>query len=63
MTRKGSWKAELDRKYNHLMNGGSIELIDRANDVIVKAIEELDHISKYQKEVIQSEQHRKELSK
>jgi len=56
--KKGSWKAELDRKYNHLMNSGSIELIDRTNDVILKAIEELEHISKYQREIIISEQHR-----
>ena len=49
MARKGSWKNELDRKYNLLMNTGSIELMDRANNVILKAIEELDSIKKYHK--------------
>lgn len=59
MARKGSWKAELDRKYNRLMNRGSIELIDKANDAILKAIEELDRIEKYQREIILVGQHRK----
>ena len=46
MAKKGSWKSELDRKYNRLMNMGSISVIDRANTVITKAIEELDQIQK-----------------
>ncbi|KKL80295.1 hypothetical protein LCGC14_2006160 [marine sediment metagenome] len=39
-----TWKAELDRKYRRLMNKGSISVVDRANDVICKAIEGLDQI-------------------
>jgi hypothetical protein len=46
MAHKGSWKAELDRKYNRLMNTGSISVIDRANTAILKAIEELDQLKK-----------------
>jgi len=46
MAGKGSWKAELDRKYNRLTNLGSISVIDRANSAILKAIEELDQIQK-----------------
>lgn len=44
MARKGSWKTEFDRKYNHLMNQGSISVIDRASDVLLKGIEGLDRI-------------------
>lgn len=46
MARRGSWKYELDTKYNRLMNMGSISVIDRANTAILKAIEELDQIQK-----------------
>ena len=46
MARKGSWKAEFDRKYNHLLNLSSISVIDRTNDVLLKAIEGLDQIKK-----------------
>lgn len=46
MARKGSWKHELDTKYNRLMNLGSISVIDRANDIILEAIEKLDQIQK-----------------
>ncbi len=46
MIRKGSWKAEFDRKYDHLGNMGSISVIDRANDVLLTAIEGLDQIQK-----------------
>lgn len=50
MARKGSWKAEFDKKYNRLMNMGSISVIDRANDVLTKGIEGLDQILKEIKE-------------
>jgi len=46
MVREKSWKAELDRKYRKLTNMGYISVIDRANDVILKAIEGLDQIQK-----------------
>lgn len=49
MARKGSWKNELDRKYNRLMNTGDIKLIDKANGVICEAIEKLDAIAKAEK--------------
>ena len=60
MTRKGNFKAEFDRKYNALMN--SPELIDSANDVILKGIEQLDAISKYSQETILCSQHRQLLA-
>jgi len=41
-----SWKAELDRKYNRLKGASSISVIDEANKVILKAIEELDRIQR-----------------
>jgi len=41
-----SWKQELDRKYEHLTNMGVVEVIDKANKVILKAIAELDIIRK-----------------
>lgn len=42
MAKKGSWKHELDVKYNRLMNSGDITLIDKANEVILDAIAKLD---------------------
>jgi len=39
-----SWKQELDDKYNRLTNTGVIETIDKANEVILAAIEKLDKI-------------------
>jgi len=57
MAREGSWKAELDGKYNKLMNSGSVELMNRANDIILKAIEELDSVDKYRQETILCAQH------
>ena len=39
-----SWKQELDDKYEQLTGGGDIHIIYRANDIILKAIEELDKI-------------------
>lgn len=44
MARAGSWKNEFDRKYNLLMNTGSISVADRTNDVLLKAIAGLDKI-------------------
>ena len=44
MARAGSWKNEFDRKYNRLMNMGSISVIDRTNDVLLKAIAGLDKV-------------------
>ena len=44
MAMKGSWKAEFDRKYNRLMNMGSISVIKRANDILTGAIEGLDQL-------------------
>ena len=44
MTKKGSWKHELDVKYNRLMNSGDIALMDKANEVICDAIAKLDAI-------------------
>jgi len=44
MTKKGSWKYELDAKYNHLMNSGDIGIMDKANEVILEAIAKLDAI-------------------
>jgi hypothetical protein len=46
MARKGSWKNQLDRKYNRLMNTGSSSVMDRANTIILKAIGELDQVGK-----------------
>lgn len=45
-----SWKQEFDAKYRKLMNMGSISAIDRANDTVLKAIEELDQVLKEIKE-------------
>jgi len=37
-----SWKQELDRKYEEATNGGDIRKIDKANEIILEAIEKLD---------------------
>jgi len=39
-----SWKQELDDKYEELTSTGSIDLIDKANDVILEAISKLNAI-------------------
>ena len=44
MAKRGSWKHELDVKYNRLMNSGNIEVMDKANEVILEAIAKLDAI-------------------
>ena len=41
-----SWKQEFDHKYNQLSSTGSISVIDRANDTLLRAIEGLDQIQK-----------------
>ena len=46
-----SWKHEFDAKYRRLLNTGDVGIIDRANDALLKAIEELDRIIKYQHEI------------
>jgi len=44
-----SWKQELDDKYNQLTNLRINEVIDKANDVILEAIEKLDKIKREMK--------------
>jgi len=41
-----SWKEELDSKYELLTDSGDIKVIDRANEIICKALEELDDLRK-----------------
>ncbi len=41
-----SWKQELDRKYEEKTSTGNIKDIDKANEIITKAIAELDEIGK-----------------
>ena len=41
----GSWKEELDKKYEEATSTGIIVDIDRANDVILRAIAELNEIT------------------
>lgn len=41
-----SWKQELDDKYEQLTDTGDIKVIDKANEVILGAIEKLDAIKK-----------------
>jgi hypothetical protein len=44
MAKIESWKQELDRKYNALMNMGRTDLMDKANEVVCDAIDKLDKI-------------------
>lgn len=39
-----SWKEELDRKYEEATSTGVVENIDKANDIILRAIDELNKI-------------------
>ena len=39
-----SWKKELDVKYDSLMNMGDSSIMNKANDVILKAIENRDKV-------------------
>ena len=40
----GSWKEELNRKYDEVVSGGDLLLTDKANDIILEAIAKLDAI-------------------
>ena len=41
-----SWKREFDSKYRKLLNSGSVSAIDKANEVLLKAIAGLDRIQR-----------------
>jgi len=41
-----SWKEELDHKYEKLTNTGNNRIIDKANEIILQAIEKLDALRK-----------------
>jgi len=40
-----SWKEELDRKYEEVTSTGDIEYIDKANNIILRSIQELNEIT------------------
>lgn len=42
MVKVRSWLEELNNKYHELASGGNIRRIDKANDIILKAIAKLD---------------------
>lgn len=42
--KKGSWKREFDDKYAELMNAGDNDLIDKANNVLTKALDQISII-------------------
>ena len=41
-----SWKQEFDAKYKRLLNTGNIKVIDDTNDVLLRAMSELDTLIK-----------------
>lgn len=46
MTKIRSWKKELDDKYEEVTGTGDIKLIDKANQIILEAIEKIDALRK-----------------
>jgi hypothetical protein len=44
--RDGSWKREFDDKYAELMNSGNSDWIDKANDVLTKALDQISVLVK-----------------
>ena len=48
--KKGSWKREFDDKYAELMNCGDVDWIDKANEVLGKALDQISvFVKQYEK--------------
>lgn len=48
--KEGSWKREFDDKYAELMNTGDIDWIDKANNVLTTALDQISLVvRKYEK--------------
>ena len=44
--KESSWKNEFDTKYAKLMNSGDVEWIDKANEVLCKALDKISALVK-----------------
>lgn len=47
---KGSWKHEFDVKYRRATSGGDTKMIDNANIILTKALENLEDMLKCEKD-------------